>query len=382
MSDPSAGLQLDARPEAPLRESAARRALVRRIMDVVALPASRAGVQDRAIAGDLLLEMLLDSDVSTRELCARRMREMSQAPKRLLRFLALDVPKVAEIILAENKAFDEADFVHIVEHGQAFHRRMVASRREAGSVVATVIAGTGDLDAIRQLLLNQHSRLSERAVDLIVNASRADPSLPPLLIDREELRPAHALAMFWWCRAPERAKILMRFSAERTVLIDACADIFRQVRAEQAHDPILQKALRVIERRQRDRDAIARSPFGSLEEAVAEAKATGLDAQWIADLSEMGGVRPETGAKIFSDEGGEGVAVFCKATGLKRAAFADLWVAARGAGPEAAQAWERVRIVYESIAVAKAQTVLRYWNWTLSAAFAPEPATDEAARAR
>ena len=46
--------------------------------------------QDRAIAGDLLLEILVESDVAARELCARRLQEMSQAPKRLLRFLALD----------------------------------------------------------------------------------------------------------------------------------------------------------------------------------------------------------------------------------------------------------------------------------------------------
>ena len=68
-----------------------------------------ATMQDRAIAGDLLLEILIESDVASRELCARRLQEMSQAPKRLLRFLALDAPHVAQIILSDNKAFDDAD---------------------------------------------------------------------------------------------------------------------------------------------------------------------------------------------------------------------------------------------------------------------------------
>ena len=81
-------------------EGFARRALLRRLMDVVALPLSRGNIQDRAIAGDLLLEILLESDVAARELCARRLQEMSQAPKRLLRFLALDVPHVAQLLLA------------------------------------------------------------------------------------------------------------------------------------------------------------------------------------------------------------------------------------------------------------------------------------------
>ena len=83
-------------------EGFARRSLLRRLMDVVALPSSRGNIQDRAIAGDLLLEILVESDVSARELCARRLQEMSQAPKRLLRFLALDVPHVAQLLLADN----------------------------------------------------------------------------------------------------------------------------------------------------------------------------------------------------------------------------------------------------------------------------------------
>jgi len=61
-------------------------------------------------------------------LCARRLREMSQAPKRLLRFLALDAPHVAQLILADNRAFDDADLCQIVEKGGTPHRVAVAQR--------------------------------------------------------------------------------------------------------------------------------------------------------------------------------------------------------------------------------------------------------------
>ena len=127
----------------------ARRSLLRRLMDVVALPSSRGNLQDRAIAGDLLLEILLESDVAARELCARRLQEMSQAPKRLLRFLALDAPHVAQIILSENRAFDDADLCHIVEHGGTPHRVSVAQRRDIGPAVASAIAASGDAIAMK-----------------------------------------------------------------------------------------------------------------------------------------------------------------------------------------------------------------------------------------
>lgn len=346
----------------------ARRSLLRRLMDVVALPASRGNMQDRAIAGDLLLEILIDSDVAARELCARRLQEMSQAPKRLLRFLALDVPHVAQVILAENKAFDDADLCYIVAHGTTPHRVAVARRREIGPAVATAIAETGDAVAMKALLDNTQSKLSERSVELMVSASRNAPALPPLLIQREEVRPAHALAMFWWSAAAERKQILIRFSAERTLLIDMCADIFRYAASDT--DPVVRKALQVIERRQRDRTAIDRSPHESLEAAIMAAAAAGMTPGALADISALSGIKATTGERIFQDIGGEGLAVLCKATGLKRDYLRALWKAtgAQDDGPD----FTRVSEVYETIAVAKAQTVLRYWNWSLSSAFSPD----------
>jgi uncharacterized protein (DUF2336 family) len=346
----------------------ARRSLLRRLMDVVALPSSRGNIQDRAIAGDLLLEILLESDVAARELCARRLQEMSQAPKRLLRFLAMDVPRVAQLILADNRAFDDADLCHIVANGSTPHRVAVANRRDTGPAVASAIAETGDVIAMKALLDNSQSRLSDRAVELMVSASRDAPALPPLLINREEVRPAHALAMFWWSAAAERKQILLRFSAERTLLIDMCGDIFRY--SSEGLDPVVRKALQVIERRQRDRTAIDRSPHESLEAALEAAAVSGLSPEAVLDIAALSGVKATTADRIFQDVGGEGLAVLCKATGLKRPYLRLMWLALRRDehGPD----FTRVSEVYETIAVAKAQTVLRYWNWSLSSAFSPE----------
>jgi uncharacterized protein (DUF2336 family) len=342
-------------------------------MDVVALPASRGNMQDRAIAGDLLLEILLESDVGARELCARRLQEMSQAPKRLLRFLALDVPHVAQIILADNRAFDDADLCHIVEHGSTPHRVSVANRRDIGPAVASAIAASGDTVAMKALLENNQSKLSDRAVELMVGASRDASALPPLLINREEVRPAHALAMFWWSAHQERKQILIRFSAERTLLIDMCADIFRYAATDT--DPVVRKALQVIERRQRDRTAISRSEHESLEAAIQNAAVQGMSPDALVDIAALSGIKATTGERIFQDIGGEGVAVLCKATGLKRPFLRDLWIALRR--PVDSAEFARVSEVYETIAVAKAQTVLRYWNWSLSSAFAPESLVSE-----
>ena len=83
-----------------------------------------------------------------------------------------------------------------------------------------------------------------------------------------------------------------------------------------------------------------------------------------------------TGAKILGDSGGESLAILCKATGLSRADLLNLWRSMRRpettADGQVDPDWERVQITYEMLAVDRAQTVLRYWNWSLSSALTPE----------
>ena len=195
-----------------------------------------------------------------------------------------------------------------------------------------------------------------------------------MLLRRPELRPNHAYVMFWWCDATARATILQRFAVSREVLQEAAGDVFQIAAAEGWDDPLARKALQFIERRQRNRAAIEKSPYGSLEEAIAAA-APGMTREAAEEISYLSGLKPMTGAKIFTDPGGEPLAVLCKATGLPRTAIKALWRGLRRpeTDPDGAPSseLERVLIVYDMIAVDRAQTVLRYWNWALSSALTP-----------
>jgi uncharacterized protein (DUF2336 family) len=101
----------------------------------------------------------------------------------------------------------------------------------------------------------------------------------------------------------------------------------------------------------------------------------GMTRETAEEISYLSGLKPMTGAKIFTDPGGEPVAILCKATGLPRAAVRALWRGLRR--PETDEdgglspALERVMTIYDMIAVDRAQTVLRYWNWSLTSALTP-----------
>jgi uncharacterized protein (DUF2336 family) len=208
-------------------------------------------------------------------------------------------------------------------------------------------------------------------LEAIVAASREHRRLVGLVLRRPELRPRQAYVLFWWADEECRRLILQRFAVSREVLQDAVADVFAVASEERWSDSLVRKALQFIERRQRNRAAIDKSPFSSLEDAVAAAQ-TGMTRETAEELSYLAGLKPMTGAKIFSDAGGEPIAVFCKATGLPRAAVRALWRSMRR--PEfddtgaPSPGLQRVMRAYDMIAVDRAQTVLRYWNWSLSSA--------------
>jgi uncharacterized protein (DUF2336 family) len=181
--------------------------------------------------------------------------------------------------------------------------------------------------------------------------------------------------MFWWCEAEDRRTILQRFAVSREVMQEVVEDVFPMAAEEGWQDPVARKALQFIERRQRNRAAIAKSPYETLEHAVATAAQSGLTRELASEISYLAGIKPLTGAKILGDTGGEPLAILCKATGMTRVDLQNLWRSMRR--PETTvdgrvhPAWERVSVCFEMLAVDRAQTVLRYWNWSLSSALSP-----------
>jgi uncharacterized protein (DUF2336 family) len=351
-----------------------RAALLKRLADVVCLPASRINAFERAMCADLLVEMLREAVVEEREKVARRLANLSDMPGSLVRLLLRDEVAVARALLENSPNLSDADLIDCLYQATQEHRRLIAIRRGVGEVVADALVDMGEIAVVEALLRNELARFSHQGVENVVALTRDNPGLIALLLKRAELRPSHAYVMFWWADAEARRTILQRFAVSREILQEAVGDVFAVASEEGWQDPLSRKALQFIERRQRNRAAIAKSPFDSLEDAVAAAQ-TGLTRETAEEISYLAGLKPMTGAKIFTDAGGEPIAILCKATGLPRAAVRALWRGLRRpeTDPQGAPSpgLERVLAVFDAIAVDRAQTVLRYWNWSLSSALTP-----------
>ena len=373
------GMELSADELQPLprdTEGGTRRQLAKRLADVICIPASQLTPQERHMAGDILVELLRSTDIDLREGVAKRLVMLNEAPRTILIILAKDDIRVARHILEECESLTDSDLIQIAQKVSSAHRKMIAQRRKLSDSVVDVCVQFLEEDVVETLLKNKGANFSETALQRILTISRSHAPYVELLNRREELRPSHGLTMFWWADAPTRKKILHRFAVPRTVLLESCADLFASAAAEGWNDAGVRKALQFIERRQRNRAAIARSDHEGLEAAIELGATQGLDRALIEEISYMCGIKPATGAQIMTDKGGEGIAIMCKATGLKRDMMEKLWRALqRPTVDEEGQRHpdlQRVVETYDTISNEKAQTVLRYWNWSLTASLNKE----------
>ncbi|WGM30240.1 DUF2336 domain-containing protein [Brevundimonas sp. NIBR11] len=362
--------------EAPQPAFRARHALLKRLADVVSLPGSRVNAFERAVTGDLLVEMLRLAAPRERQRVAQRLAPLAELPNSLARMLLRDEPPIAGLLLEQCASLSDADLVACARDTGPEHRFLMASRRGLTEVVTETLIGFGEQGVIEALLRNTSARLSQSGVEAIVALSRSMPVLCGHLLRRPELRPSGAYVMFWWAPAEDRKTVLQRFAVSREVMQEVVEDVFAMAAEEGWQDPVSRKALQFIERRQRNRAAIDKSPYDSLEHAVTVAARDGLSREVAAEIAYLAGIKPLTGAKIMGDIGGEPLAILCKATGMSRIDLQNLWRSVRRpettADGRVHPDWDRVQVTYEMLAVDRAQTVLRYWNWSLSSALSPD----------
>lgn len=351
-------------------KNSVRRQLAQRLADAICLPASKLTPQERHMAGDVLVELLRSTEPDIREAVAKRLTMLNEAPRTILVILAKDEIQIAKHVLENSKSLTDSDMIQIARKVSGAHRAVMAERRHLSDAVVDVLVEFMEEDVCETILKNKSAAFSETAIQRILVQSRAHQPYVELLVRREELRPSHGLTMFWWANAANRRRILHRFAVTRHVLQDTVQDLFQLAAEDNWQDAGVRKALQFIERRQRNRAAIERSNFDSLEGAIEHVGRQGLDRDTIQEISYMSGIKPATGAQILTDAGGEAVAILCKAPGLKREHLETLW---KGLGRPLKTAdgaihpdFSRVVATYDTISTDKAQTVLRYWNWSLT----------------
>ena len=138
MSEPSPiSMSDEARAEASAFR--ARATLLKRLADVVCLPASRINAFERAMTSDLLLELLRDASLVERERVARRLARMADPPGPLVRVLLRDALSVARPLLEAAAHLGDADLIACLYQAGPEHRRLIAQRPGVNEIVTDAL---------------------------------------------------------------------------------------------------------------------------------------------------------------------------------------------------------------------------------------------------
>ncbi len=345
-----------------------RAVLALRLAELAAWPESRILPHERQLVGDVVLRLMRMADPKARRRCADGVAKLVDAPNGLLRYLACDEIEVAQPILLDSISLTDLDQLEVIRSATPAHWRVLARRRDLAPCVSDALINTRDIGTITALLANGEAELAAVTMDNLVSIASEEPKLIPMVMERQELKPAQGFTLFWAADAEGRQRALRRFAVDRNVLTSELSDLFIRAKTEKWLDPVSLHALGFLERRQRNRPEVEGATLESFVAAMA-AHARVEDEE-ISTLASMCGITPATMARILHDPGGEPFAVLTKAVGLRRDPTVRLWRAIGGSmgdREDRTQPFGRMAFVYDTLSNAKAQTVLRYWNWAITA---------------
>ncbi len=351
-----------------VQNTQSRSILLRSLIDIISLPETQISNSERQLTGELVEHLLSEASIHERRKIAERLSHLKEVPYQIIILLSCDQIEVAKELLENGKGFSYSDLISISNKMGHEYRLAISHRKYLPTPLTDALIAKGDYQIIRTVLQNDGSKISQHSMEKLVQRSSEFAQIIPDLCKRPELRIGHALQLFWHAQSKTRQDILQRFAIERRFLQESCSYIFSIYAQEEKKDKEVNTILQVIERRQINRQALSRSSFPNLESVVTTA-ARMQNRELADEIAYFSNIAPITLEKIFKDHGGEALAVFCKATGLKRSAISELtktFILIYHNTEYCESLIRQAVISYDMLSTEKAQTVLRYWNWLLT----------------
>ncbi|HNR76362.1 MAG TPA: DUF2336 domain-containing protein [Parvularculaceae bacterium] len=337
--------------------------MVRKLADIVVLPAARLSSNERSLVADIMLQILDKVDQNLRLEVAQRVARVPESPNALVRALLLDEPRVAAPIIRRIDPIPEAILIECARAGVAAHRELIARRIDLTASLADVLWEFAEADVIKLLLRREEFQFSPTAIDFLVSRSASDPEVQSLLLRRRELEPAHGFMMFWWADGDSRKRILARFALDRSIIQDSLQELYTRIFKGETVDPLVKEILIMLDRRHRPR-GVNGEPVSMDVVIKTLAAARKYPAQEIIQAVGMiAGVSRELVARILRDPGAEPFAVMCKSLGMPRQEFFALVSRQDADNPLKPEHAEQLLGIFDSMARDYARAVLRYWDW-------------------
>lgn len=333
-----------------------RETLAKVVSDLFTDDSSVLSERERTLTLDILHQLVHDFEDSVRKVIAENIADWPELPTGLAIFLANSEIEVAYPILTKSGVFKDESLIEVIRHRTMEHQLAIAIRQSVSAEVSSALVETGHQEVILKLLENKNASISEKTMEYLVDEAKRVDSFREPIIRRDELSQKLAQQMYLWVSAALRKAITEKYDLDENVIDDLLEKSAVQTFAK----------LNVAGIKQRKSDQLADE---LVEEGVVDAELlvqtlrgaeVGL---FISLFTRMSGLREQLVKRILFEPGGEGLAIACKAIGISKSDFSDIFAFSRSAIPESAKDFSaEIRSVLKFFAAAQqesAETVLQ-----------------------
>ncbi len=306
---------------------------------------------------DVILSKVTESvETALRKEIAEKLADVPNAPRNLIRQLALDEISVAEPILERSMALTEEDLIRVVRQRTQAHMKAITRRREVPEGVSAELVERGDKEVLVSLAENKGAQIGESAMEKLVEHSRNIAELQAPMAKRYDLPPQLLTQMYFFVSSALKREILKRSEMLDPALIDEAVDANRAkilTKAVSDAKADVSSAQQFIEDRVR-----SNSLNESLLKTLIEARRS---TEFLLGFAHYVGVDPSTAKRILQDRSWESLALACRAAGLERSTFAKIVFGLQRGEAEQNKAL-RILDLYLKVPAEAAERVMRFWR--------------------
>lgn len=340
------------------RSTKGREALSAAVTDLFSDSHEELNDRERSLMFEILRQLIKQCEDSVRKMLSEKLAERPDVPHDLALELGKDTAEVAYPILAHCGILKDEDLIEVIRNRTVQHQLAIAIRRNVSESVSDALVEAGDEAVITKLLANPNARISERTMEYLVDESERVDTFHEPILRREDLAPDLAQRMFNWVSAALRQHILDNYEIDEVVIDDmleqSAFELFTSADLRKNNSMSKQLAETLAE----EGEATPEMMLLALE--------CGEVPLFVSMLQQMTGLRETLITRFILEQGGEGLAVVCKALSVGKPQFVQIFALCRKARPVKKGSFSTevrgVLDLYNEFTVETAKRVLARWS--------------------
>jgi len=316
--------------------------------------------REKKLMFNIIETLVHEVEVSVRKILSDKLADNADAPRELIKALASDEIEVAYPVLSRSRVLQDTDLVEIIRQRTEEYHLAITIRDDIGEDVSDALVETGSEGVITNLLKNGNAAISNATMGYLVEQSRRVDTFQEPLLHRSELKEDLAKKMFMWVSAALRSHIVDRYELDTTIV-----DQLLEAAAKDGYDHSM------AEKNEADSGVAElienlRNQGMSTPDMMLKTLLDGEIPLFLALFSDLTKINDQLVRRIVFEEGGEGIAIACKAIGFSDIQFATIFRKSRRVTPNRAEATRtevnNILDLYSNIKRNEAVKVVNMWR--------------------